>query len=86
MAKPTRSDPIVDEAGLRVKANPEISRGAYANLAIVRHTPLEFILDFVLAVDSDAQLVSRIILSPDHAKRLAAALQRNIEQHAANVK
>jgi len=80
--KPGPSEP--DAPSLRIRTSDEISRGVYANLAVVRHTQLEFILDFLLAIDSDAQLVSRVVLSPDHAKRLKAALEQNLAKHASS--
>jgi len=59
-----------------------VRQGVYANIVAIRHTQHEFILDFLLKVDEDNILLSRVILSPDHAKRLLAALQDNVEKYA----
>ena len=67
------------EVGLHATA--EILTGAYCNVAQVKHTHREFILDFVLGVDNHNALVSRVITSPAHAKELANVLAGNIAQY-----
>jgi hypothetical protein len=66
---------------VQLKANDETLKGHYANMAQISHTKEEFGLDFILMLPPAAQLQSRVILSPGHAKRLAKALQENIEKY-----
>ena len=65
---------------LKVNASPETARGVYSNLVLIRHTREEFVLDFLLNVPGDSHLQSRVIVSPEHARRLVAALQENIDR------
>lgn len=70
-----------------VELNEEIAQGIYANLAIISHSTSEFVLDFVRMMPGmpKAQVKSRIILTPEHAKRLAMSLQENISRYEAIV-
>jgi hypothetical protein len=65
---------------LNIELTDEVAQGNYSNLAIITHSASEFILDFVRVMPGmpKAKVKSRIILTPDHAKRLMAALQDNI--------
>lgn len=71
---------------LSINIAPEVARGNYSNLAIIGHSATEFVLDFasVMPGQKGAQVQSRIILAPEHAKRLLAALQDNIQKYEAN--
>ena len=68
---------------LQIEVKPEVAQGTYSNLAVVTHSPNEFVLDFVSMLPGmpKAEVVSRIILVPEHAKRLAMALQENIMRY-----
>ena len=59
------------------------AQGEYANFAIITHSSSDFIIDFarVLPGLPKAQVKSRVILAPEHAKRLLAALQENIVRY-----
>lgn len=61
----------------------EIAGGEYANLAIINHSSSDFIVDFVRMMPGlpKAQVRSRVILAPEHAKRLLFALQENISKY-----
>lgn len=65
---------------LNIELSPEIAEGIYSNLAIISHSTSEFVLDFVRIMPGTpkANVKSRIILTPEHAKRLLLALQDNI--------
>ncbi|MDR1981473.1 MAG: DUF3467 domain-containing protein [Tannerellaceae bacterium] len=65
---------------IQVELSEEIAQGTYANLAVIAHSSSEFILDFIRIVPGapKAKVKSRIILTPDNAKRLLFALQDNI--------
>jgi len=66
--------------GLNIELSEEISEGSYSNLAIINHSPSEFVLDFIQMMPGvpKAKVKSRIILTPQHAKRLMKALNENI--------
>jgi len=68
---------------ISIELNDEVSQGTYSNLAIITHSSAEFILDFVRIMPGlpKAKVKSRIILTPEHAKRLLAALQDNISKY-----
>ena len=63
-----------------LKRKEDMAQGTYANLAIISHSSSEFILDFIRVVPGapKAQVKSRVILTPDNAKRLLFALQDNL--------
>ena len=65
---------------IQVELSEEMAQGTYANLAIISHSSSEFILDFIRVVPGapKAQVKSRVILTPDNAKRLLFALQDNL--------
>ncbi|MDR1380396.1 MAG: DUF3467 domain-containing protein, partial [Tannerella sp.] len=67
---------------IEVELTDEIAQGTYANLAIIAHSPSEFIIDFIRIVPGTqkAKVKSRIILTPDNAKRLLLALQENVQR------
>ena len=66
--------------GLNIELGEEIAEGTYSNLAIINHSPSEFVLDFIQMMPGipKAKVKSRIILTPQHAKRLMRALQDNV--------
>ena len=67
---------------IEIELTEEIAQGIYSNLAVISHSSSEFVLDFIRVVPGvpKAKVKSRIILTPDHAKRLLAALEDNIEK------
>ena len=60
--------------------SPEVAEGTYSNLALITHSSSDFILDFACALPGmpAPQIKSRVIMAPEHAKRLLQALQSNI--------
>lgn len=68
---------------LQIDLSPEVAKGAYSNFAVISHSHAEFVVDCasMLPGQQKAQVVSRIILAPEHAKRLALALQENIMRY-----
>lgn len=60
--------------------NPEVAEGTYSNLALITHSSSDFILDFATALPGmpQPQIKSRVIMAPEHAKRLLQALQSNV--------
>jgi len=65
---------------LNIELTPEIAEGIYSNLAIISHSTSEFVIDFIRIMPGTpkANVKSRIILTPEHAKRLLFALQENV--------
>ena len=65
---------------LNIEISEEVAEGQYANLAIITHSHAEFVLDFVNVMPGTpkSRVKSRIILTPQHAKRLLNALSDNI--------
>ncbi len=68
---------------INVELSDEIAEGVYANLAMIAHSHSEFVVDFIRLMPGvpKAKVKSRIIMTPDHAKRLLAALKDNIDKY-----
>jgi hypothetical protein len=73
-------DQIPQEGQLNIELTEEIAEGIYSNLAIITHSNSEFVLDFIKMMPGvpKAKVKSRILLTPQHAKRLLAALKENV--------
>lgn len=71
---------------LQIELKDEVAQGTYSNLAVITHSTSEFILDFIRVMPGlpKAGVQSRIIMTPEHAKRLMYALQGNIEKYESN--
>ena len=74
------NDDYQSQHQLNIELSEEVAQGIYSNLAIITHSPSEFVVDFVRVMPGipKANVKSRIILTPEHAKRLMMALQENI--------
>ena len=72
---------------LQIELKEDVAQGTYANLAVITHSSSEFIVDFVRVMPGmpKASVKSRIVLAPEHAKRLLRALEENIEIGRAHV-
>jgi hypothetical protein len=70
---------------ISVELKEDIAQGIYSNLAIITHSPSEFIVDFIRVMPGipKAEVKSRIILTPEHAKRLLHALKDNMAKFEA---
>lgn len=68
---------------LNIELSEEMAEGIYANLAIITHSNAEFVVDFVNVMPGipKAKVKSRIILTPQHAKRFMKALADNIKKY-----
>lgn len=73
----------MEENQLNIELSEEIGEGIYSNLAIITHSNSEFIIDFVKVMPGvpKAKVKSRIVLTPQHAKRLINALKDNISKY-----
>lgn len=70
---------------LNIEITEEIAEGQYANLAIITHSHAEFVVDFVNVMPGTpkSKVKSRIIFTPQHAKRFMKALIENVERFEA---
>lgn len=68
---------------LNIELSAEVAEGTYSNLAIISHSSSEFVIDFIRMMPGTpkANVKSRIILTPEYAKRLLFALQDNINKY-----
>jgi len=74
-----------DNQQISIELSEEIAEGVYANLAMIAHSNSEFVVDFIRMMPGvpKAKVKSRIILTPEHAKRFFLALKENIEKYEA---
>ena len=72
-----------NQQGLQMELPQEVAQGQYANFAVITHSSSDFVLDFarILPGVPKTQVKSRVILAPEHAKRLLIALQDNIMRY-----
>lgn len=89
--KNTAMENINKENEIQIELGEDVAQGTYSNLAVISHSSSEFVIDFIRMVPgvSKAKVKSRIILTPEHAKRLLIALKDNIdkfEQHNGTIK
>ena len=77
----------VKQHGIDVELDAEVAQGHYSNLAIISHSTSEFIIDFAAILPGlpKAKVKSRVILTPEHAKRLLYSLQENITRYESNI-
>jgi Protein of unknown function (DUF3467) len=68
---------------VNIELSEDIAEGIYSNLAIISHSNAEFVVDFIRMMPNmpKAKVKSRIVLTPQHAKRLMAALRENIQKY-----
>jgi uncharacterized protein (DUF1778 family) len=79
------------EQSLNIEIDEKTAEGLYSNLAVINHSASEFVLDFISVMPGTpkAKVKSRIILTPEHAKRFVKALEENIagfEKHNGAIK
>ncbi len=69
-----------NKKNIDIEINDQVAEGVYSNLAVINHSPSEFIVDFIQMMPGvpKARVKSRIILTPQHAKRLANAISENV--------
>lgn len=70
---------------LNIELKEDVADGIYSNLAIITHSNAEFVADFIRVMPGmpKARVKARIVLTPQHAKRLMRALQDNIQKYEA---
>lgn len=68
---------------INIELSEEIAEGIYSNLAMIAHSNSEFVIDFIRLMPGvpKAKVKSRIVITPEHAKRLLSALNDNIAKY-----
>ena len=68
------------DQSINVEIDEKTAEGIYSNLAVINHSASEFVVDFVsiMPATPKAKVKSRVILTPEHAKKLVKALQNHI--------
>ncbi|MFP2997667.1 DUF3467 domain-containing protein [Spongiivirga sp. MCCC 1A20706] len=76
------SDQHKKEQQINIELDEKMAEGTYSNLAIINHSVSEFVVDFISMMPGapKAKVKSRIILTPQHAKRLMKALSDNVSR------
>jgi hypothetical protein len=71
------------ENQINIELSEEIAEGVYVNLAMIAHSNSEFVIDFIRLMPGlpKAKVKSRVVLTPEHAKRLLSALKDNIRRY-----
>ena len=77
------SDQNQQQGQINIELDEKTAEGIYSNLAIINHSASEFVVDYVCIMPGTpkAKVKSRIILTPQHAKRLLKALGENIHRY-----
>ena len=77
-----KSDKYPTSAGeLKIKINDNVLPGHYANQIVIMHSQDEFILDYVAAFPPEPTVVSRMVMTPGHFKRILAAMNDNLKKY-----
>jgi hypothetical protein len=68
---------------INIELTEEIAEGIYSNLAMIAHSNSEFVIDFIRLMPGvpKAKVKSRIVITPEHAKRFSNALIDNIRKY-----
>ena len=77
------TNPPPKNVNIQIQADDATKEGAYANLAMIAHSPEEFVLDFIFIVPNPpyGKLKSRVVMSAAHAKRFVRALAENVAKY-----
>lgn len=71
---------------INIELSEETAEGVYSNLAMIAHSNSEFVIDFIRLMPGvpKAKVKSRIVITPEHARRFLSALKDNIEKYEAS--
>ena len=74
---------MAEQKQLSINIAPDKQQGVFANLALIAHTPTEFVFDFAQLMPGvpQANVVARVVVTPDQAKKILGALQNNLGQY-----
>lgn len=75
-----------EEGQINIELPEDVAEGTYVNLAMIAHSNSEFVVDFIRVMPGlpKARVKSRVILTPEHAKRLLDALKDNVQKYEAS--
>ena len=75
-----------NKKNINIELDENIAQGSYADLVVVKHSPTEFVLDFINIMPGipKAKVKSRIILTPEHTKKFLKALSENLDKYETN--
>ncbi len=78
-----KNNPKGKQNQINIELSEEIAEGVYANLAMIAHSNSEFVIDFIRLMPGvpKAKVKSRVVITPEHAKRLLYALDDNIKKY-----
>ncbi|TGD81380.1 DUF3467 domain-containing protein [Hymenobacter wooponensis] len=81
-ADPNAPQQPQDPNAISIELSEEVAEGQYANLAMIAHSSSEFVIDFIRLMPGlpKAKVKARIVITPEHAKRLLTALSENLER------
>ena len=73
----------MEENKMTIEIKPEIAKGSYSNLAVITHSHSEFIIDFATMLPGlpKAEVSNRVVMAPEHVKRLLNTLADNIRKY-----
>ena len=82
MAEKKQNNPVPNNQ-IDIELSEETAEGVYANLAMIAHSNSEFVIDFIRLMPGvpKAKVKSRVVITPEHAKRLLTALRDNIKKY-----
>src|SRR5688572_16770245 len=86
MAEENKNKPPQAQNQINIELSEEIAEGIYSNLAMIAHSNSEFVIDFIRLMPGvpKAKVKSRIVITPEHAKRFLHALKDNIDKYEAS--
>jgi hypothetical protein len=75
-----------NENQMNIELSEEIALGVYSNLAVITHSPSEFVCDFVQVMPGmpKGKVRSRVVMTPENAKRFMRALIENVQKYEQN--
>ncbi|HWB64573.1 MAG TPA: DUF3467 domain-containing protein [Chitinophagales bacterium] len=76
-------NPNEEQQQINIELPEEMAEGIYSNVAIISHSPQEFVIDFIRVMPGvpKAKVKARIVVTPEHAKRLMKALIDNVKRY-----
>ena len=76
------AEDLQNQNQINIELTEEVAEGEYANLAMIAHSSSEFVIDFIRLMPGlpKAKVKARVVITPEHAKRLLAALADNIHK------
>ncbi|HPF11840.1 MAG TPA: DUF3467 domain-containing protein [Flavobacteriaceae bacterium] len=79
-------DKKAKQGQINIELDEAVAQGIYSNLAIINHSQSEFVIDFITIMPGvpKSKVKSRIVLTPQHAKRFLKALGDNVSRFEAN--